>query len=529
MARNLNAAKRLPWVDYPIPMYSNLPGFAIRLTYFCTDAGDAQWPPPDYPYRLDGTDPRRVHYYSMSGCGDPPNDIGYPGDVYLDVTPGQRRRLFYRNSKYWVQNPEVPATTSMPARHPYASAILIGGGAKSSIGLAWYSPDVIAGMRKATELRRRVAANTRARQEMREMTNQAAKRPADNVDPRNPEELKRAKLDDTRAGAITAIGHVAFDVKVNTASVSAPAKPSGAPARMGPLARSLNNIPSITAASAAVATAAVTNSTATSTAIAAPTAAPQDPPATASSGAGTSQSTSTPTTTGTLVGGRNDGAFPSTAYAFMFKARPLARLVAPAAAAAAKSSIVPAVAVPNGEATSITAEAVVPPALADASSQGSNGGENNAVPANSQASAQQDAAPAPSSDADSEEPASVNIEPKLEDDSDEDEKPGVDEDGVEENVRQVLAAVKRARAAQKATERERDRIANEHAVLTDTHNDTQRQLAESVAEVKDVETELGAAREEIARLTALLEAKDSARRGAESSLKDAIRILSESA
>ena len=42
-----------------------------------------------------------IPYHEWRGQGSPPNDVGYPGDVYINMTPG-KYSLYGRTNKGWV-------------------------------------------------------------------------------------------------------------------------------------------------------------------------------------------------------------------------------------------------------------------------------------------------------------------------------------------------------------------------------------------------------------------------------------------
>ncbi|KII83351.1 hypothetical protein PLICRDRAFT_127339, partial [Plicaturopsis crispa FD-325 SS-3] len=141
MAHYPNASKRLPWVDLPLPV-SKLPSSKLyppESSCFYTDADDDyRWPPPNYPYRLDTVNHRRVIFYKMRGHGHPPADVGYPGDIYVDTQ--EPLRLYHRHSSNWVEAP-AQAIASGRIMHPYAPAFLFGG--QSAMTVTWMSPQSI--------------------------------------------------------------------------------------------------------------------------------------------------------------------------------------------------------------------------------------------------------------------------------------------------------------------------------------------------------------------------------------------------
>jgi hypothetical protein len=79
------ALQRLPhpWLDNSRPKPHNRPDVFFQLKSFYV-----KFLPLQYPYRpcpLSSTG-QKIHYFLLSGSGPPPGDIGYPGDIYRDMT-----------------------------------------------------------------------------------------------------------------------------------------------------------------------------------------------------------------------------------------------------------------------------------------------------------------------------------------------------------------------------------------------------------------------------------------------------------
>lgn len=75
-----------PWLDWPRPISLVQPNLQITLSKFHCQVSEAT----AYPYRLDthpGTE-AIIYFYEMRGFGNPPGDVGYPGDVYIDMSSG---------------------------------------------------------------------------------------------------------------------------------------------------------------------------------------------------------------------------------------------------------------------------------------------------------------------------------------------------------------------------------------------------------------------------------------------------------
>jgi hypothetical protein len=90
-----DSLKRLPWLNPP-PKSKIQPSVIADLKTF-----HAHIIPDDYPFRLDPDRPTVVPFFEWRGRGAPPNDIGYPGDVYLDLTPDHFALYAYTTT--WVK------------------------------------------------------------------------------------------------------------------------------------------------------------------------------------------------------------------------------------------------------------------------------------------------------------------------------------------------------------------------------------------------------------------------------------------
>ncbi|KII84007.1 hypothetical protein PLICRDRAFT_58137 [Plicaturopsis crispa FD-325 SS-3] len=120
----------LPWRDNPIPTSNIQPGVHIELKTSHIAPGMVLWPPPGYPYRVElgfrpdkrkGSGVYNVLFYEMRGRGPPPGDIGYPGDIYLDLTPGAYA-LYFRGTAEWTQ---YFLKNRGSARHPLCEELFL--------------------------------------------------------------------------------------------------------------------------------------------------------------------------------------------------------------------------------------------------------------------------------------------------------------------------------------------------------------------------------------------------------------------
>ncbi|KAH8826053.1 hypothetical protein DL96DRAFT_1816503 [Flagelloscypha sp. PMI_526] len=74
-----------PWLDNPDPKSLQYPGIQRRNLHFIQQGPFPSHTP--WPFRRN-TDNVRIVFFEFSGYGPPPNDIGNPGDIYIDWTSG---------------------------------------------------------------------------------------------------------------------------------------------------------------------------------------------------------------------------------------------------------------------------------------------------------------------------------------------------------------------------------------------------------------------------------------------------------
>jgi hypothetical protein len=88
-----------PWVKDPFPCSVAQPN-AYRVVKWLRRP--TQNLPPNYPYRDHPDRKNMIPYHEWRGQGRPPNDIGYPGDVCINMTPGNLKYSLYgHTSKGW--------------------------------------------------------------------------------------------------------------------------------------------------------------------------------------------------------------------------------------------------------------------------------------------------------------------------------------------------------------------------------------------------------------------------------------------
>jgi hypothetical protein len=88
-----------------------------------------------------------VYYYEIRGLGPPPNDIGYPGDVYIDMTPGSPAIYAMGNDEWTIWHGHIKHLVGPRGRyeplgfpHPLLRDRFLWCSDKSVV---WYSRDSI--------------------------------------------------------------------------------------------------------------------------------------------------------------------------------------------------------------------------------------------------------------------------------------------------------------------------------------------------------------------------------------------------
>ncbi|RDB26244.1 hypothetical protein Hypma_006334 [Hypsizygus marmoreus] len=113
-----------PWLDNPRPSSELYPNVVRRLKKFKNKKKTMRSPRSPWPYRQYPKDGDVVLFFEYRGYGMPPDDIGLPGDIYLDLTTfGASPHLLYsyHGSCGWIcttWSPDLSTTRFSLARHP---------------------------------------------------------------------------------------------------------------------------------------------------------------------------------------------------------------------------------------------------------------------------------------------------------------------------------------------------------------------------------------------------------------------------
>lgn len=82
--QNLNDGKENPWLDRSrAPKSTIQPTICYTRRHFEDSSRKMRQSEEEWPYRIDPHNDSHVHFYDFRGTGDPPNDVGYVGDVYI--------------------------------------------------------------------------------------------------------------------------------------------------------------------------------------------------------------------------------------------------------------------------------------------------------------------------------------------------------------------------------------------------------------------------------------------------------------
>lgn len=125
-----------PWLDSPPPSAPYLQYASLR--WFIARSHE------NYHYRINGS---KLYFYEIHGHGPPQNDIGYPGDIYVDLTP-LPYLIYVREQNQWVcwnWSPTHPSKKLFGlVRHPLITGrILWVCAAPSNPHLSWYHPRTV--------------------------------------------------------------------------------------------------------------------------------------------------------------------------------------------------------------------------------------------------------------------------------------------------------------------------------------------------------------------------------------------------
>jgi hypothetical protein len=100
-----------PWPDNLLPKPKNRPDVFYQLKSF-----RAPYLPAQYPYRsLPQRNAHNIQYFLFTGLGPPPNDIGYPGDIYMDSTK-HMYALYGRMQNQWAPWTGILSSARKPRR-----------------------------------------------------------------------------------------------------------------------------------------------------------------------------------------------------------------------------------------------------------------------------------------------------------------------------------------------------------------------------------------------------------------------------
>ena len=104
--------------------------------------------PDSFPYEVIRDNGLQIHYFEFRGQGVPPADLGYPGDVWLNVRPGELS-LYARTLTEWVIWPGPRKAKKLMFEHPLVPGRYLWCTRKHVL---WYTCD---GIRKSASLQTR--------------------------------------------------------------------------------------------------------------------------------------------------------------------------------------------------------------------------------------------------------------------------------------------------------------------------------------------------------------------------------------
>ena len=104
--------------------------------------------PDSFPYEVIRDNGLQIHYFEFRGQGPPPADLGFPGDVWLNVRPGELS-LYARTLNEWVIWPGPRKAKKQMFEHPLVPGRYLWCTRKHVL---WYTCD---GIRKSASLQTR--------------------------------------------------------------------------------------------------------------------------------------------------------------------------------------------------------------------------------------------------------------------------------------------------------------------------------------------------------------------------------------
>lgn len=133
----------MPCIANPKPTSSSPIPFRHERRHFTVKAL-----PESFPYEVIRDNGLQIHYFEFRGQGLPPADLGYPGDVWLNVRPGELS-LYARTMSEWVIWPGPRKAKKQMFEHPLVPGRYLWCTRKHVL---WYTCD---GIRKSASLQTR--------------------------------------------------------------------------------------------------------------------------------------------------------------------------------------------------------------------------------------------------------------------------------------------------------------------------------------------------------------------------------------
>ena len=134
---------QLPCIANPKPTSASPIPFVYERRHFTVKTL-----PESFPYEVIRDNGLQVHYFEFRGQGPPPADLGHPGDVWLNVRPGELS-LYARTLTEWVIWPGPRKAKKQMFEHPLVPGRYLWCTRKHVL---WYTCD---GIRKSASLQTR--------------------------------------------------------------------------------------------------------------------------------------------------------------------------------------------------------------------------------------------------------------------------------------------------------------------------------------------------------------------------------------
>lgn len=181
-----------PWLDWPCPISLEQPRLQITLKGFQLHHEHHGL----YPFRLNTKlgDEATIYFYEMHGFGPPPTDVGYPGDVYIDISPFAHAlwAIITPNGGEWTRWTPVKAI-----QHPHIEYYYLWCSTRGEV--SWYPGNMYSALSQNENYRKRNAADLIAEM-LRANARRLERGDGESSEPAPRKRQKMGEISDTSGG-----------------------------------------------------------------------------------------------------------------------------------------------------------------------------------------------------------------------------------------------------------------------------------------------------------------------------------------